>query len=327
MTFQEFIEEWRSSKDFIYAYTSGSTGDPKIINLDKNFVADSARRTNDFFEISSRSRLHSCVSPDFIGGKMMAVRAEIVGAKLSWEKPSNKPLRDLNPEQSYDLVAVVPSQMIYILDNLINLPKIKNIIIGGSAIHPDLRLKIAESGLNAYETYGMTETASHIALRKISTKAVPFKVLPGIKIASDYEGCLNIRFASGEFIQTNDLAELISAEEFFIKGRRDQIIISGGKKINPVLIEEAISPLIDSPFIITGFPDQKWGEKVVLLIEGKPKDFHVLKEKIKKNLHHWQLPKEFLYVKALPRTPNGKILRVKNPSLLSFLVPDNNPCA
>ena len=118
MTFEQFIDEWKNSERCIEAHTSGSTGLPKMICLDKEFVRASAIRTNSFFGLSSESRLHSCVSPDFIGGKMMAVRAIECGGHLTWETPSNRPLQALNSDETIDLLAIVPSQMVHILDTL-----------------------------------------------------------------------------------------------------------------------------------------------------------------------------------------------------------------
>ena len=157
MTIDDFIAEWHNDCDYIVAHTSGSTGTPKEIHLSKRLVRDSALRTIEFFSLSESSHLHLCLSPDYIAGKMMIVRSLLSGATLTDELPSNTPLSSLKGGV-IDLLAVVPSQLIDLLDN----PKdyeIRNLIIGGSAIPADLRLRVANSGLNAYETYGMTETA------------------------------------------------------------------------------------------------------------------------------------------------------------------------
>lgn len=311
MTFEEFIGEWNNSNNYIAVKTSGSTGKPKEIRLEKDFVKESGERTNIFFGITGTSRLHSCVSPDYIGGKMMAVRAAIAGAKLTWEHPSNQPLKDISKSEGIDLLAVVPSQMLYILEKEVNLPSIKNIIVGGSPIHPNLKRRIALSKLSVYETYGMTETASHIALRKIGENDIPFKVLPEIKIETNDEECLRIIFPKDIVIQTNDIAEIVSENEFYVKGRKDHILISGGKKINPLELESKLAPLITSEFYIKGVPDEKWGQKLVLIIEGSATERveQDLKEKMERVLERWQLPKSIIFVPHLPRTDNGKIIR------------------
>lgn len=309
MTFDEFINEWRSEASDIEAWTSGSTGEPKLIRLSKPFVRRSAERTNSFFSINSGSRLHSCVAADFIGGKMMAVRSDIVGCRFTYEVPSNKPLGGIGKGEAIDLLAVVPSQMLHILYHLEDLPDLKGIIIGGSAIDERLRERIVSSGLNAFETYGMTETASHIALRCVGEDDW-FHTLNGIDVSLDERGCLVIGFDSGERVVTNDLATLQDSCSFKINGRIDHVIITGGKKLNPVEVEKQLSALIEAPFIITSVPDEKWGRRVVLRIEG---DLTIQEEELKRRmkciLPSWKVPKEIECVEHLERTKNGKLFR------------------
>ena len=310
MTFEDFFEEWKSEVPYIEARTSGSTGEPKIIRLSKDFVKESALRTNRFFSVSSRSRLHSCVSADFIGGKMMAVRSELAGCRFSHETPSNRPLGSFCAADRLDLVAVVPSQLIHILDNIREMPSIGAMIIGGSAIDVRLRARVEKSGLNAYETYGMTETSSHIALRKVREKEDWFETLDGIKVESDSRGCLVIRFSSGEEIVTNDLAELSGERMFKITGRWDHVIITGGKKVNPYDVEQKISMLVNAPYMITSRADLKWGRMVVLLIEGSEESEKIeLLSDLKSVLDPWEVPKIIEWVRHLPRTANGKLKR------------------
>lgn len=312
MEFEEFIREWRSTTPYIVAQTSGSTGKPKIVHLDKKFVKRSAERTNSYFGINADSRLHSCVAADYIGGKMMAVRGEVAGCRMTWEEPSNRPLSAIKKGESIDLLAIVPSQMIHILDYPEEMPELNGIIIGGSAINPSHFRRICESGFNAYETYGMTETSSHVALRKIDKNSEWFETLEGINVTADKRGCLVINFDSGECFHTNDLAELKDDKHFKINGRFDHIIITGGKKVNPFEIEEKLSPYIPQPFIITSRPDYKWGNVVVLRIESDGSDRvdeDKLREIIKRLLPPYKVPKVIEQVSSLPRTKNGKIKR------------------
>ncbi len=180
MTYDNFKEQWQSEKNYLICHTSGSTGTPKEIHLAKETMEQSALRTNQSFHIDEKSYLHSCISPDFIGGKMMMIRSLIAGSEFGWEIPSNKPLNDYFG-RDITLLAVVPSQMHFILDKIASLPSIQYILIGGAPIPPALRKRIAESGLIAYESYGMTETASHIALRKVETEVKPFRTLDAMK--------------------------------------------------------------------------------------------------------------------------------------------------
>lgn len=309
MTFEEFIEEWKDGGDSIAASTSGSTGIPKKITLNKEFVRASALRTNSFFHIGPESRLHSCVAPDFIGGKMMAVRASEAGCRLTWEKPSNRPLEGLSKDEKIDLLAVVPSQMLHIVENMERMPGIRHIIVGGSPIDARLRARIKASRLDVYETYGMTETASHIALRR-ATGQEWFETLPGISVGTDSRGCLVISFDSGERVVTNDLATVVSPCRFRIDGRLDHVIISGGRKINPFRVEERIAHLIPTPFVVTSVPDEKWGRKVILKIEGgdEAEDADLLLMMVPL-LEKWEVPKEIIHLARLSRTPGGKLIR------------------
>ena len=314
MTFEEFKDIWDNTDSHVAVRTSGSTGEPKIIQLSKEFMKESALRTNSFFNVKSSSRLHSCVSPDFIGGKMMAVRAEEAGCELTWETPSNRPeLRDLE-NKTITLLAAVPSQMEAICRlDADKISKIENIIIGGAKINKALREKIEDSGLKAFETYGMTETASHIALRRVKKEEEWFLCLDGIKVYPDERGCIRIEFASGEKIITNDLGEFKNDREFKLKGRVDNIINTGGIKVNPIELERKIESIVDKPFIITAEEDEKWGNRPVLKIEddqiyGKDEDEKLMKE-LKRILKPYEVPKRIVRVKEFKRTPNGKVMR------------------
>ena len=311
MTYPEFIKEWRNGDTALQVRTSGSTGIPKCISLPKEFMRKSALRTASFFHLDKFSRLHSCISPDFIGGKMMAVRAELIGCCLSWEKPSNRPLEAFPKDETIDLLAVVPSQMSYIATHSENLPNIRNIIVGGGPISDMLRRKIIESHLMAFETYGMTETASHIALRKIDGILSPFKVFDGISLSLDERGCLVIAFDTGERIATNDMVKLLSHGEFMVLGRYDDVIITGGRKVHPIDVENRIAKIINIPFMVAALSDEKWGEKVVLVVEGRMKDEE--KERVLNQMRSllgaYEVPKEIISVEALPRTGNGKLKR------------------
>lgn len=335
MTGEEFLQEWRSENEDITVFTSGSTGVPKRISLPKSFVAASARRSIDFFGLRPGDRIHTCVAFDYIGGKMTAVRSELADCLLTAEKPSNRPsLRGVavRSEQRdpfslpIKMVSAVPSQMPWLLEHLGVLPPVKKWLIGGSAIPMPIRKAIVESGIEAWESYGMTETASHVALRCVTADATaPFVLLPGIEAAADTRGCLVLRVPDTDGavteIVTNDLvAESTSGSSFTLLGRADDTINSGGKKFHPALGEARVQPLFPYPFIFTAREDEKWGEHIVMLIETSETDQNRLDE-IKaeageataKALEHWQQPKEILTVPALPRTPSDKLRRPRLP--------------
>lgn len=309
MTYSQFFDEWRDGRDYVICRTSGSTGAPKQIKLPKELMRDSARRTIEYFNLNSRSHLHSCISPDFIGGKMMAVRSEILGSGFSYEIPSNTPLVSYDGPD-IDLLAVVPSQMVYILDNLSSLPKVKNYLIGGSPIPDSIRRMIVGQGLNAFESYGMTETASHIALRKVSDPSLPFRPLPGIEVCLDCNHRLMIHnkmFGENNFLLTNDIAEIDDDGQFFIIGRYDNVIISGGKKIHPEVLETTLESVLGIPVLFYAEKDEKWGEKLILCINKSPDELsdERLIDICRLNLPDYCVPKKIIR-KEISVTANGK---------------------
>lgn len=311
MTPEEFIAEWNAGLPFIEAHTSGSTGCPKLIRLSRTLVEASARRTNAFFGINAESQLHSPLSTDYIAGKMMIVRGILAGCHVSFEAPSNNPLSGYTGPD-ITLLAVVPSQLLGLLRAPYPLPEIKHILVGGSAIDPVLRCRFVEANKKweAWETYGMTETASHIALRKIDRSApAPFSTMKGIKVSLDSRGCLVINMPESESIITNDLAEVISPSEFRILGRTDNVIITGGKKVNPEKLEEALAAAFpDTRFMLSAEADEKWTSALKLLVEGDAATEEIAAF-CRYALQPHERPKIIRHVDSLPRTENGKLRR------------------
>lgn len=320
MNQREFEVEWTNDSDFVMCHTSGSTGAPKEIQLKKDFMRKSAQRTNDFFHIDSESRLHTCLDFRYIASKMMTVRADLARCRLTSEVASNQPLKEINSDECISLLSVVPSQMIWILDNVKNIPEISNVLIGGSPIPPVLRRRISLSGINAWESYGMTETSSHIALRKVTgDESQPFTTLEGISVDTNGEGCLVISMPGIDKLTTNDLAEVISPSEFRILGRADNCIISGGVKIIPEMLEGALGSFIAFNYCFSSVPDPKWGERLVLVVEKGETDLsdEIIKKAVRVRLDQFKksmglgpkAPKDIFVVDHIPLNDNGKVDR------------------
>lgn len=308
LSYKEFIEDWNSRATQFECHTSGSTGTPKTIMLSRKQMELSAQRTIRFFSLNANSHLHSCISPLYIGGKMMAVRAALANALLTWESPSNTPLINAGQEP-IDLLAVVPSQMAFILDNLVDLPIIRNAIVGGAAIPRAMHTRIKDAEINAFETYGMTETASHIAIRRAGNAEEKFTPLDGISVTTDNRQCLVIHIDGWQDFHTNDIAEVDESGSFAILGRFDNVIISGSLKIHPEHVEQILEPILGCEVLATGIPDYKWGEKLVLLVdtENQMSDEEIssiCKDVLKKE----EVPKQIIR-RQIPHTSNGKKLR------------------
>lgn len=327
------VTDWiNPAVEAIEAHTSGSTGSPKTIFLPKQLMHQSASRTIRYFGIDNNWLLGSCISAKYIGGKMMVVRAFEAKCQLICEKPSNRPvLNDFLRSERPALISVVPSQMWHILTlPLTESDKLRiRFLIGGSALPPTLRDSIVENGVNAWESYGMTETCSHIALRKVMKEEIPFTPLTGIEIDKSPDDTLIIKNGAQEEIITNDLADIDSNGNFRILGRLDNVIISGGLKVIPEQTESKIKLLLASShwssqisdLMIIPRPDNKWGEVPVLLLETTlPEEYNIssqAKQEIMTFLHKHknlsllpqEIPQDILFIQCLPRTSNGKLRR------------------
>ena len=320
MTQKEFEKIWKDGRDYVACRTSGSTGTPKEIRLPKEFMRASARRTNEFFGIDGGSRLHTCLDFRYIASMMMTVRADEAGCRLTSEEPSSRPLEGIGKNESIDLLSLVPAQMEWLLDAAEGWTGIRNILVGGSAIPSLMRRRIALSGYPVWETYGMTETASHIALRKVDGNEAPFRTLDGITVDVNDDGCLTVTMPDGTNMVTTDIAELTDRNEFRIIGRADHAVISGGIKIHPEELERRLGPFIAFDYCLSSVPDRKWGEKLVLVVEAPAKDIDesLLREAVEVRLRQYRKslelgvksPKEVVVIHSLPRTPKGKVDRL-----------------
>ncbi|WP_215222946.1 AMP-binding protein [Echinicola shivajiensis] len=320
-----FCREWLNDKENFELQTSGSTGKPKKIAVSRHQMECSAKATGDFFNIKKGQHLLCCLNTAMIAGKMMLVRAMEWNCNLHLIEPSGNPLEKLFDQVAFNFVAMVPSQV----ENSLKTPKalerlqsIQHLIIGGAPISEELKNRIAKLGISAYQTYGMTETVSHIALAPLilNTKLI-YQTLPGVEIDQDTEGKLIINAPMAlNKLHTNDLVQILNDRQFIWKGRADFTINSGGVKLQPEEIERKLSYVInnsfpDARYFVTGEPHPKWGEQVVLLIESeRPKTelFQELSQKVKSHLTKYENPKKIYFTYNFIETTSGKINRIKS---------------
>ena len=306
------IEEWRKEifetilmwleKDTIEFQSSGSTGMPKKIFHSKESINESALLTANFFGLNQKSKLLLCLPARYVAGKMMIFRAFCMGCQLDFVEPNSTPIIDGN----YDFASFVPLQIRSLLKSEdSSLKQIRKILIGGASFKPDMIDELLSINPQAYESYGMTETLTHIALRKIGEKH--FKALPGIQL-DDEEGCLRIKapHLGDEWIETNDIVDLNGIAEFELLGRKDRVINSGGIKIHPLLLEQKLADLISRPFYIAKKPDPDLGERVCLFVEGEEENIEL--KRFESVLEKYEMPKEIVFVPELKRTFSGKII-------------------
>ncbi|MDP3359423.1 MAG: AMP-binding protein [Lutibacter sp.] len=314
----DFLRNWFDATPFVEVKTSGSTGNPKIIQLQKKQMINSAKATGDYFNLPENTTALLCMSPNYIAGKMMLVRALTLGWHLDILEPTSNPLK--NSDKNYDFSAMVPMQL---HNSLPDIHKIKKLIVGGGTVSNELLSKIQEVKPEIFATYGMTETITHIAVKRMNViasgaKQTHYTILPNIQISLDQRGCLVIDAPtiSEEKVVTNDLVELISSTEFKWLGRIDNVINSGGIKLIPEQIEEKLAEIIENRFFVAGKKDEILGEKLILIVEGINNGDLLNKIQQLKSLSTYEIPKEIYFLEKFTETQTNKIDRAKTLILL-----------
>jgi o-succinylbenzoate---CoA ligase len=306
-----FIINWLSNTDHIIQVSSGTTGNPKTIRLPKKSMIQSAINTCRYLNLKKGDSSLLCMPVDYIAGKMMIVRSFVYHLNLNYIEPKSTPLID--PQTKYMFSAMVPLQ----INNLLTCPgdlPIQKLLIGGTEIHRELENKILYLSSEVYATYGMAETASHIALRRINGGQAEntYKALPGVHLYLDTRGCLIVDADYlPERVQTNDLVEFTGQGKFRWIGRYDNLINSGGIKIVPEEVESLILSKTLLHCVAVGVPDQKLGQKLVLVFEQDeiPDSFPTLHSDLENFLpRHWR-PKDMIVIKQFPRNSALKIDR------------------
>lgn len=320
----EFVVEWSNRKEWVETRTSGSTGRPKKIKIQKEQILASALRTLNFLELKSGDSALLCMPNKFIGGKMMIARSIIGELDLHIVESAANP--EIPEGKTIDFAAVVPYQMHNILadpEATAKWKKVRKIIIGSGQVDPSLEEKLKDWKSDIYESFGMTETISHVALRKITggLEKEPFRVLDGIEVSQDERGCLVLHseLLPENPLITNDIIELVDNQAFHWMGRADNMINSGGVKIIPEVIEKLAKPLLNAKFFFAGLPDEQLGEKVALVMESEPmsqEDQDELLKDLAVQLHKYELPKEIHFIGAFEETENGKVNRKKTLKLI-----------
>lgn len=314
-----FIVEWYNHDDFVIVHTSGSTGPPEPISISKKRMVNSARMTLDYFGLRNGDKALLCLPADYIAGKMMIVRSLAGNLNLTAVAPRGNPLE--NQMDGFDFAAMVPLQVHTILNTPHGKKKIESIrklIIGGAAIPAVLEEKLKKLNNDVFSTYGMTETVSHIALRRLNgpERSPYYTILPGVRIDKDENNCLVVDapdLAAG-LVRTGDIVRIVDKNKFEVLGRRDNVINSGGIKYHPEIIERKIGGLISDRFIIASVPDSRLGEKIVLIIEtSDPRKYELPDFKISVNekLPAFEQPKDLLFLECFPETGNAKFQRKK----------------
>ncbi len=330
MTLEDFLSEWNNDSDRVLVHTSGSTGKPKPMMVEKKRMLNSARITCDFLGLKPGDSALLCMSLDYIAGKMVVVRSIERHLHLISVSPSGHPLKDVNEEITF--AAMVPMQVyntLQVPEERERLSRIRHLIIGGGAIDAALEqeLQSLPGDIAIWSTYGMTETLSHIALRRINGDEASewYQPFDSVRISQTEEGCLVIDAPQvcAETLVTNDIVEIepyiynkVEKLRFRIKGRKDNVICSGGIKIQIEEVEALLKPHLEKTFMLAKKKDEKFGEIAVLLSEDEDIKKveatvrRLLTDESEKSSDHkkykYWIPKEFRYVEHLPLTETGK---------------------
>ena len=321
-----FLEEWYAPANSIEVQTSGSTGIPKTIRLKKDFIAQSAMRTLKFFNLKEGDRVLHCLPVKYIAGKLMVIRALIGNLDMYYTHPSTS--FSFLQTKSFRFAAMIPHQVQKILDSGPAeeswIQNISNLLIGGSAIPHPLENRLKNVSSACWSSYAMTETATHVALRKINDKNADeyYHCLEDITVQLSDIGCLNIYMPGlpQQPLKTNDIAEIQDPKTFRILGRADNVIISGGLKFSPEQLEKKLEQYLNLPFLITSLPHESLGQQLALVIEGTETGTAIpgIKEICQSCLKKYEQPRKILFIPLIPKTDSGKPDRNALKSCLNY---------
>lgn len=333
----ELCRDWLNGVQEFGIQTSGSTGAPKVITLTRQQLEASAQATITVLNIKPKDKLLVSLNTETVGGLMLLVRGFLAEMEMTIIEPTANPFAVLPPGSRFDLASFVPMQLHEMLqlspESPAFLNQMKAILVGGGPVNAPLHAQIKQLTVPVYHTYGMTETASHVALRLLNTpQASPyFKALPGVQLATDARGCLTIsgQQTNQERIVTNDLVRLLDGETFEWLGRADFVINSGGVKVQAEKVETALElalaqlGLTQNSFIAS-LPDARLGEKVIAVLEGQPLDQvrkSQLLHKLENLLTRYELPKALFYLPQFKKTASGKLDRLQTLKLAQHFAP------
>lgn len=318
MTLEEFLSLWHGKSPVMEVCTSGSTGTPKPILVDKERMRASARMTCRFLGLHHGDTALLCMPLEYIAGRMMVVRSLEWGLRLLEVEPSGHPLseenlRSIGMPKRIDFAAMVPLQVwntLQVTSEREALCRVGCLIIGGGAISAPLEEALRELPVSVWSTYGMTETLSHVALRRIPERG--YLPLPGVSLAQDVDGCLVIEAPAlcAKPLVTNDIVRFIGGGRFEVVGRRDNTICSGGIKIQPEEVEAWLEAQGVKGVMVTYRPDVRLGQAVVWLCAEYVDTSRLTPPTSGHGSRYW-LPRHVVHVASLPLTPTGKPDRAK----------------
>ncbi|PWJ59039.1 O-succinylbenzoic acid--CoA ligase [Dyadobacter jejuensis] len=319
-----FLKNWLNGQQEFYLKTSGSTGIPKQIVLTRNQLTASALATGEALQLGAGSRVLVCLNTGYIAGMMMLVRAMVLDWELTIVPPAANPFITLPESEVFDFTAMVPLQLEAILTDPRTpqaLDRVALLLLGGGPVSPSLQQKISRTPIRVYQSYGMTETVSHIALKRLNPALDPYyTILPGISIGTDSRGCIHItgEVTAGQLVQCNDLVRIIDDRHFEWIGRADNVINSGGVKIVLDQVDQKIALWLarqglEWPFFTWYESDERLGQKLVLFLnlDGQKPSRNWILSQLKPLLSNYESPKEIYFTGVFQKTATDKIDKKK----------------
>ncbi|TYZ07386.1 AMP-binding protein [Hymenobacter lutimineralis] len=320
----DFCRQWLNGAQEFGLRTSGSTGKPQLVTMKRRQLEASARRTGDYFALGPGDRMLVCLNCEFVGGLMMLVRGFERNMHLTIVEPHADPLALVPAAADFDFASFVPLQLRAVLDagHAPRLNRLKGLLVGGAAVERSLEKDLQQLRVPVYLTYGMTETASHIALRRLNgpQPSSIYQVLPGITVGQDARGCLTVRadVTLDQLITTNDRVQLLDAHSFEWLGRVDFVINSGGVKVQAEKVEQVLEVTLTELNLprrafVAGRPDARLGEQVTAFLEGKPltqAQEQRVQALLAERLDKYERPRAFVYVPQFRTTASGKLDRL-----------------
>jgi O-succinylbenzoic acid--CoA ligase len=306
----QFVKEWNTSDKYFTVNTSGSTGKPKKINLSKEIALKSASNSVVYFGLDRFNTIGLCLSPNTIGGKMQLLRALISNKKTIVLPNKSNPLLDLNT--AIDFITLVPFQVQTILEETPEkFELIQNVLVGGAKLSLELSKRLKDLTTQFYESYGMTETYSHVAIKSIHTNY--FEALDGVSFSVDEDQLvIHAPFLNLPEIKTNDCVSLLSEKSFQLLGRSDFAINSGAYKFHPELLEQKLMRSLAFNFFIIGEKDERLGECVTFYIETSfDSDLKLkLTQIFEDKMSRFERPKKIYFCSNFIMTESGKVNRI-----------------
>lgn len=306
----EFLAEWFNDDDRLTVHTSGSTGAPKPLRVEKHRMMNSAMLTVDFLGLRHGDSAMLCMPLKYIAGKMVVVRSLVAGLNLLPVTPCGHPMQAIGEIPVFS--AMIPMQVFNSLqtdEERKRLMDVRHLIIGGGAIDEALGKALKSFPHAVWSTYGMTETLSHIALRRLNGKEAsewytPFSNVD-VRLTPDHTLAIHAPLVNPELLITNDIVEFNARGQFRILGRKDNTVNTGGVKVQIEQVEASLRPLLPCPFMVTSAPDAKFGERIVLLVENFAPDSPAIRQAVETLPAYWR-PKQTVCITRLPQTGTGK---------------------